>query len=149
MFVLQHFHTRGPAVLGLAWYSLTPGSAVATVLLWICCISTQSRTHHLFWMTCPEAVHPFISWLKVKAKAQKTFCIQYHTRNRHTCWQINNRTDKLCRKNEGQTQRLVRKYMTYICLATYVNKLSISSLCLNSVESFPCNRTNLHNVNQG
>lgn len=85
-------------------YHSTSSPSVATMPRRISSISKQSSSS-VFWMTCPEAVHPFISRLKVRAQAQKTLWIQYHPVNKRTCTHADKQTTKPAKyigKNERQ-----------------------------------------------
>ena len=68
----------------------TSSSGVATALLWISSISKPSCTHHLCseWLVLRRFI-PLFPWLKVKARAQETLWIQYHTAHMHTNKQPN------------------------------------------------------------
>ncbi len=118
---------------------------------------TELHSSSVFWMTCPEAVHPFISWLKVRAQAQKTLWIQYHTVNKHTCTHADKQTTKLTKymeKKRGKKRRLVHRDVSLFDILLFGNIQEQSLNCPVfyqplSVQSSPCSRTNLCSFMQG
>ena len=82
---------------------------------------TEPHSSSVRWMTCPEAVRPFVSWLKVKSQAQKTLCVQYHAAHTHPCWQADSQADKTCGEENYWGDRSA--CLMYYCLATCKDKL--------------------------
>lgn len=137
-------------------YHSTSSPSVATMPRRISSISKQSSSS-VFWMTCPEAVHPFISRLKVRAQAQKTLWIQYHPVNKRTCTHADKQTTKPAKyigKTRGKNWRLVHGELSLFDMLLFSNIQEQSLNCAVfyqpfSVQSLPCLRTNLGSFRRG
>lgn len=95
----------GPAGWGLTWHFQSPPKLqydIATALRWMSSsFQTELHSSSVLWMTCPEAVHPFTSRLKVKAAARETLWIQYPAANKRTCTRADEQTTRIYTKSEG------------------------------------------------
>lgn len=145
---LHHFQTRFPAVWGLTW-NFQPWCCFCAAMNFLC-FQTELHSSSALWMTCPQALHPFISWLKVKAQAQKTLWIQYHTVNKSA--RTNNQ--KPSYKSKYIEQKLRDKYRAWsteaLCLlgtvTVWINAGTIAELSCSFFSVFghlPLSRTNL------
>lgn len=92
--VLHNVETCGPAVRGLTSHSVTPQlhrcHCTAVISLHF---QAELHSSSPLWMTCPEALHPFIFRLKVRAQAQKTLWMWYRTVNKRTCTHADAKSD--------------------------------------------------------